>query len=96
MTEETRMNRESVEILRSDMNREFAELRGEMNLGFEQVNTRFAELRGEMDVRFDQVNTKFAEIDGRFHKQRNLTIYATLALLGAVLATDRGFWGLFG
>ena len=53
MTDEIRMNGELIEILRSDLDSEFAELRCEMNLGFEQVNTRVAELRGEMVVRFE-------------------------------------------
>ncbi len=41
-----------------------SDLKGEMDVRFEQVDTRLAEMKGDIDVRFEQVDTRLAEIKG--------------------------------
>ena len=72
----TSMDRENVELLRSDMDQRFAEVEQRFN----KVDLEFAQLRRDMDVgfaelrgnektlaaRFDAVDARFEAVDARF------------------------------
>ena len=64
--ENSRQLRADIAELRQETAVHIAELRQEMNTGFEAINTRFAEQRQEMRVGFANVDARFAAMDARF------------------------------
>ena len=106
----TSMDRENVELLRSDMDQRFAEV----GQRFNKVDLEFAQLRRDMDVgfaelrgnektlaaRFDVVDARFEalghQLDAKFSKLTNVVIFSAVGLGGTILAAAAIIRNLFG